>query len=234
MKRCNRWEMYLKEVCPSAIMICNGSCPRPAYVCTACAATSMTTPSPLLSSNPTISSNLPIELEECIVDFLHDDVHSLAACALAGRALLPTARFHIWQDLSVPVQTQPQHVRMQGLLEILDGNPAIPPLVRALTLRGVLSPHSRGRIRERWNDPAGTMHLWERFPNLRVLRFVSFKFTMGLHQLLPVAYGLSHLEELAILDETLHTSRNSATPTRTVILRRRVFSLTSTAIPERR
>ncbi|PIL25451.1 hypothetical protein GSI_13341 [Ganoderma sinense ZZ0214-1] len=142
-------------------------------------------------------SNLPVELAECAVDFLHDDVHSLAACALASRTLLPATRFHIWRDLNVPVQTQPQHPRIQGLLEILDGNADLAPLVRSLTLRAVLSSRLH---RERWDDGAGTMRLWEKFPNLRVLKFVSFHFPMGLHQLLPVAYSLPNLEELAVLD----------------------------------
>ncbi|KAM5544150.1 hypothetical protein V8D89_002199 [Ganoderma adspersum] len=156
-----------------------------------------------------MSSDVPIELAERVIDFLHDDV-----CALASRALLPTARYHMWQQLTVPVQTQPQHIRMQELLEILDGNPDIAPLLRSLTLRGVVSESARprDRIHEHGNDPTGNMRLWERFPNLRVLKFVSFKFTMGLHQLLPMAYSLPNLEELAVLDSDAMLPRRYSRP----------------------
>ena len=142
---------------------------------------------------------LPIEVAEHAIDFLHNDIHTLAACALASRVLLPTARLHMFYILHVPVQTHPTHPRMQALLEILESNAAIAPLVQFLALRGVPMPHARYQIRERWDDPAGTLRLWERFPNLRILAFTFFKFNMGLHQLLPLAYSLPHLEEIIVL-----------------------------------
>lgn len=62
---------------------------------------------------------IPMEMEEQAIDFLHDDVPALAACALASRVLLAIACFHIWRDLAVPVQAHPTHSRMQELVEIL-------------------------------------------------------------------------------------------------------------------
>lgn len=84
-------------------------------------------------------------------------------------------------------------------MEILEANADIAPLVFSLTLKGVLSPQPRNRIRQRWDDPAGTMRLWEKLPNLRVLRLVNLRFNTGLHQLLPVAYSLPRLDELAVV-----------------------------------
>lgn len=158
-----------------------------------------------------MASILPIEAAEHILDFLHDDVHALAACALASRVLLPAARFHIWREIAVPVQARPVYTQMQGLIEILDANASIAPLVISLTLRGVLSSQPRNRVRQRWDDPARTMRLWERLPNLRVLRFVFLRFCTGLHQLLPVAYALPNLEEIAVVDSTAILSREYST-----------------------
>ena len=141
---------------------------------------------------------IPLELVEYAIDTLQNDVHALAACALASRDLLPRARFHMWRQLTVPVEADPPHARMQGLLQILDSNPDIAPLVQSLTLKGVLSSSPRNPIQEYWDDPDGTMLLWEKFPNLRVLRFVQLNFSNGLHQLLPFAYSLPNLEEIAL------------------------------------
>ena len=143
---------------------------------------------------------LPIEVVEHTVDFLYDDIHTLTACAVTSRALLPAARFHIWREIAVPVRAHPIHTQMQRLVDILDANVDIAPLVVSLTLRGVLSPLLRERAQECWDNPAGTMRLWEKLPNLRVLCFAFFRFKTGLHQLLPLAYSLPNLEEIAVVD----------------------------------
>lgn len=159
-----------------------------------------------------MTSTLPIEMTEHAVDFLHDDIHALTACALASRALLPAARFHIWHEITVPVQAHPIHVRMEGLLDILDSNADIAPLIQCLTLRGVLSNQPRNRVRESWNDPrTGTVRLWEKLPNLRVLNFVFLRFSMGLHQLLPVAYSLPRLEEISVVGSVAILPRQCST-----------------------
>ncbi|KAM5544371.1 hypothetical protein V8D89_002031 [Ganoderma adspersum] len=142
---------------------------------------------------------IPLELVEYAIDSLQDDIHALTACALVSRALLPRARFHIWREVAVPVEADPLHARMQGLLKILDVNPDIAPFVQSLTMKGILSPQPRNRIQEYWDDPDGTMLLWEKLPNLRVLKFVQLNFSNGLHQLIPFAYSLPNLEELALV-----------------------------------
>ncbi|PIL25410.1 hypothetical protein GSI_13300 [Ganoderma sinense ZZ0214-1] len=147
-----------------------------------------------------MSLPIPLELVEYAIDSLHDHIHALAACALASRAFLSRARFHIWREVTVPVEADPLHVRMETLLEIWDANPDIAPIVQSLTLKGVLSPQPRHRIQEYWDDPGGTMLLWEKLPNLRVLKFVQLNFSNGLHQLTPFAYSLPNLEELALAD----------------------------------
>lgn len=142
---------------------------------------------------------IPLELVELVIDSVRDDVHALAACALASRAFLPRARFHIWREITVPVESDQPHVRMQALLEILDTNSDIAPLVQSLTLQGVLEPQPRNRVQEYWDDPDGTMRLWENLPNLRVLKLAHLSFNNGLHQLIPFAYSLPNLEEVALI-----------------------------------
>ncbi|PIL25450.1 hypothetical protein GSI_13340 [Ganoderma sinense ZZ0214-1] len=141
---------------------------------------------------------IPLELVDYAIDSLHDDFNALTACALASRTFLPRARFHIWREVTVSVEADPLHVRMEQLLEILDASPYIAPLVQSLTLKGVLYPQPRNRLQEYWNDPGGTMLLWEKLPNLRVLKFVQVDFSNGLHQLVPFAYSLPNLEELSL------------------------------------
>ena len=146
-----------------------------------------------------MSLPIPLELVELVIDSLHDDVYALAACALASRAFLDRARFHIWREITVPVESDPPHVRIQALLEILDTNSDIAPLVQCLTLQGVLAPQPRNRVQEYWDDPDGTSLLWEKLPNIRVLKFAQLSFNNGLHQLIPFAYSLPNLEELVLI-----------------------------------
>ncbi|KAM5544372.1 hypothetical protein V8D89_002032 [Ganoderma adspersum] len=90
---------------------------------------------------------------------------------------------------------------MQEFIKILDANTDIAPIVQSLTLKGVPSSRPTNRTQQQdWDDPAGTLRLWERLPNLRILKFEFLRFDKGLHQLLPVAYALPHLEEIAVID----------------------------------
>ncbi|KAI0645500.1 hypothetical protein C8Q79DRAFT_1010453 [Trametes meyenii] len=45
---------------------------------------------------------LPPEDIDYILDYLHDDFKTLGACALAGRIMLPSARFHRFRDVKLP------------------------------------------------------------------------------------------------------------------------------------
>ncbi|PIL25441.1 hypothetical protein GSI_13331 [Ganoderma sinense ZZ0214-1] len=167
-----------------------------------------------------MSLPIPAELVEHAIDSLHNDVHALAACALASRALLPRARFHIWRKVTLLVDGDPLHARIQGLLKILDTSPDIAHIVQSLTLNGtgVASSEARNRIHDYWDDPEGAMLLWEKLPNLRILKFVLLSFHNGLYQLIPFACSLPNLEELALIGfdaapKTVHPasppSRNS-------------------------
>jgi hypothetical protein len=44
---------------------------------------------------------LPSELDDIILDHLHDDPVTLSRCALVQRSWLPTARYHFWNHLSL-------------------------------------------------------------------------------------------------------------------------------------
>lgn len=58
---------------------------------------------------------LPSELTDRILDFLHDDRHALASCALTCHNWLPTARLHLFRTLSkIPLQDV---VPLEQLLE---------------------------------------------------------------------------------------------------------------------
>nr|VWP00240.1 2-octaprenylphenol hydroxylase (EC (2-polyprenylphenol 6-hydroxylase) [Ganoderma boninense] len=89
---------------------------------------------------------------------------------------------------------------MQELIEILDTNTEIAPIVQSLTLKGVPTPQAWDRKEYCWDDESGTMRLWERFPNLRILKFQFLRFDKGLHQLLPLAYSLPRLEDIAVVN----------------------------------
>ena len=158
--------------------------------------TTTTSSSSSSTQRPRLALPIPLELVEYAIDILQDDIHALTACALVSRALLPRARFHIWRELTVPVQVDPLHARIQGLLELPDANTDTAPPVQSLTLKGVLSPQPQNRIQEHWNNPGGAMLLWEKLPNLRVLKFAQLNFSNGLHQLIPFVYSLPNLEEL--------------------------------------
>ncbi|KAI0700284.1 hypothetical protein BC835DRAFT_1412089 [Cytidiella melzeri] len=60
------------------------------------------TPLPVCSSPPAIraqgsnSAQLPQELLDYIVDFLHDDARSLVSCSLASRSFVPGSRLHLF------------------------------------------------------------------------------------------------------------------------------------------
>ncbi|KIP02590.1 hypothetical protein PHLGIDRAFT_122343 [Phlebiopsis gigantea 11061_1 CR5-6] len=45
------------------------------------------------------SASLPAELEDIILDHLHDDRKALAACSLVRRSWLPASRYHYWRKL---------------------------------------------------------------------------------------------------------------------------------------
>jgi hypothetical protein len=72
---------------------------------------------------------LPIELVERIVDFLHRDTYALRNCALASRVFLMGARVHLFRIIHVP------HARAWDNLEAaVRVNPVIASLVRTFSV----------------------------------------------------------------------------------------------------
>ncbi|CDO73212.1 hypothetical protein BN946_scf185007.g267 [Trametes cinnabarina] len=43
--------------------------------------------------------NVPLELTDYIIDFLHEDARTLASCAVVSRAWIPAARFHLFRSI---------------------------------------------------------------------------------------------------------------------------------------
>ena len=73
---------------------------------------------------------LPPELDDLILDHLHDDRVTLANCALVRRAWLPTSRYHNWRELKVVCAEKD----LRELERLLDGSPSIILHVRSITL----------------------------------------------------------------------------------------------------
>ncbi|TFK83499.1 hypothetical protein K466DRAFT_498372, partial [Polyporus arcularius HHB13444] len=46
------------------------------------------------------SGALPGEVADHIIDFLHDDIESLKACALVARSWTPSAHFHAFSTVT--------------------------------------------------------------------------------------------------------------------------------------
>ena len=47
------------------------------------------------------NTSLPVELTDMIIDFLHDDVTSLLACALVSHSWLPSSRLHLFHSYAI-------------------------------------------------------------------------------------------------------------------------------------
>lgn len=73
---------------------------------------------------------LPPELDDIILDHLHDDRSALASCALVRRSWLPAVRYHNWRDLRVAC-AQTDLKTLEGLL---DDSPSLVHHVRNIVL----------------------------------------------------------------------------------------------------
>jgi hypothetical protein len=54
-------------------------------------------------SAPTIVK-LPAELMDRIIDFLHSDKRTLSACSLVCKSWVPSSRYHLFRDLTIPAK----------------------------------------------------------------------------------------------------------------------------------
>ncbi|KII91343.1 hypothetical protein PLICRDRAFT_51514 [Plicaturopsis crispa FD-325 SS-3] len=60
-------------------------------------------------------SQVPSEIIDEIIDYLHDDVDALRACALTCRVMLPASRYHLFSSITVHSQSiETSHRRIAG------------------------------------------------------------------------------------------------------------------------
>ncbi|OCH87435.1 hypothetical protein OBBRIDRAFT_736158, partial [Obba rivulosa] len=48
-----------------------------------------------------MTSELPPELTDRVIDFLHDDLNALRSCALVCHAWLSASRYHVFRSLVI-------------------------------------------------------------------------------------------------------------------------------------
>ncbi|KAJ7582263.1 hypothetical protein C8J56DRAFT_245777 [Mycena floridula] len=73
----------------------------------------------------------PQELVDYIIDHVHDSTETLLACALVCRSWLPSARFHLFSDITIS-----ESHTIPRILQGLSMNDTLPGLVRSLALIG--------------------------------------------------------------------------------------------------
>ncbi|KAI0958762.1 hypothetical protein AcV7_004481 [Taiwanofungus camphoratus] len=96
--------------------------------------------------------NLPPELYDRIIDHLHDDRAALAACSLASRAFLQTARYHRFAHTVLdPVSATTFHPLLLASLARMGGRPRVLRVPRAPPRRH----HARARRPQRLDRPQG-------------------------------------------------------------------------------
>lgn len=74
--------------------------------------------------------NLPAELDDIILDHLHDDRATLAKCSLVRHSWLPTARYHTWRDLRLTCSEK----ELNELGRVLEASPSVARLVHGVVL----------------------------------------------------------------------------------------------------
>lgn len=76
--------------------------------------------------------HLPAELSDHVIDYLHNDYHALAACALTCRQWLPAARYHDFSDITLRART------CKAFAELLTSSPALAAVVHSVELSSVV------------------------------------------------------------------------------------------------
>ncbi|KAJ2962267.1 hypothetical protein NUW54_g14341 [Trametes sanguinea] len=72
---------------------------------------------------------IPLELTDCIIDFLHKDARALASCAIVCRAWTPAARFHLFRSIVLQ-----DHTFTSSFQRLLRLSPDLGHYVRELTI----------------------------------------------------------------------------------------------------
>ncbi|TFY60567.1 hypothetical protein EVJ58_g5056 [Rhodofomes roseus] len=123
-----------------------------------------------LTSGARDALQLPLEIWDHIVDFLHDDRDALLSCSRTCRALLPASRRHAFRHITLYNAS-----RYHSFKAIVKKRNYVQPHVRILTIQG-----SDRRDRNYRSFPANGewLHLLPRLSRLVHLRLRSFPFSI--------------------------------------------------------
>lgn len=127
---------------------------------------------------------LPYELSDHIIDFLHDDKGALSSCSLTCQAWLPAARYHLFNHVTVAGRLQPFSL-------FLDSAEGVRPYVRSLRYDGgyYFRPCECTELRS----------ILDRLPSLMRLHLERLDMnTPGFHELLD-SHGYKELTNLTLV-----------------------------------
>lgn len=139
----------------------------------------------IIFTDPTIDSKpftdthsmaaLPHELSDYIVDFLHNDRKSLAACSLTCRSWSPTARYHLYRQ--VYLSSEPS---CRTYFQLLKRSPHLGPFARHLEISKAIS-----KFREDATPDDAQATFWLRLfaavPNVQTLDLSFLKVESAFH-----------------------------------------------------
>lgn len=134
---------------------------------------------------------LPRELTDMIIDFLHNDKHSLAACSLACWDFRPASLVHLMERIRLH-----EEARIQEFPAFLDSSPCIAPLIRSLD------------ILDHPTWPLERMQRLEALPNLRSLSFAETN--IDTHLVGFVQHWCTQITTLSLQDSNCLSFHNMA------------------------
>ena len=185
---------------------------------------------------------LPLEVEENIIDHLHDHTSTLLDCSMVCKSWIPRARFHLFRSISIRYKDE-----LDEICNFLDANPSLRSLVRTVTLSGidfcqpelfevapiVLLPklphvhqwefvpsrqrHSRGHMPVLFRSMA--LHCFSAYLSLRKLRLATITF-LRCAELGRLLLACTSLDELECVDMGLQRNEPDVCP----MLKRRLMS----------
>lgn len=80
------------------------------------------------------SAYFPPEILDVVIDHLHDDTASLAACGLACRSLLPASRYHLFSDINFTPWNLASFLELITRSSIID----LPSIIRSVAIHDLL------------------------------------------------------------------------------------------------
>ena len=110
---------------------------------------------------------IPPELCDHIIDYLHDDRASLASCALACHAWLPSARYHQFRETKLDWKT------FDSFLEIVSASPGI---ARAVASLEIYSSHPKSTV---WREV--DFSFLAQLPSVRTLILTNLGMDVSVH-----------------------------------------------------